>query len=190
MTWKPSRILKSLPRVMAGVSLLSALCFAGTLVDKRDGTSYKTVKLGKQVWMAENLNFKTPGSKCFNGDDCATCGRFYRWKEAREICPDGWHLPVKGELDALLKLGPKNLQSANGFNLKVTGSFGGQDDVVYNADNSFIWSDTFVDECGEGDEGIIDCSYTYVLRNSHFGISIVEEFFDADVLYSVRCVKD
>lgn len=185
-----SQFLKSLISVFAWGTLLPSLCLAGTLVDKRDGMSYRTVELGKQVWMAENLNFKTSGSKCFNDTDCATYGRFYHWQEAREICPDGWHLPVKGELDALLRIGPKNLQAANGFALKFTGSFGGQDEIAYNADISFIWSDTFVDECGDNIEGVIDCSYAYVLRNSRFGISIVEEYFDADVFYSVRCVKD
>lgn len=48
MTWKPSRILKSLPRVMAGVSLLSALCFAGTLEIKGTGRHTKPSNWGNK----------------------------------------------------------------------------------------------------------------------------------------------
>jgi len=180
--------LKYFPGILGGLLVLSTCCFADQMTDKRDGQKYRTVKLGKQTWMAQNLNFKAAGSKCNEEKGCAALGRFYRWEEAKKVCPDGWHLPVKGELDAILKLGPRTLQDESGFALRLVGSFGGQDDVVYNEDDSYLWSSTEVNECdGEGEMG---CLYTYTLRNSHFGISVGEEHFDADVLYSVRCVKD
>jgi hypothetical protein len=34
--------------------------------DKRDGKKYKTVKIGKQTWLAENLNYNAEGSVCPN----------------------------------------------------------------------------------------------------------------------------
>ena len=169
--------------------LLVGQSLAGQLVDKRDGTVYKTVKVGNKVWMAEKLNYKVPRSYCYDGDDCSKFGRYYRWEDAKKICPEGWHLPVQGELVSLLNNGPKFVLNPNGFAMQLSGSFGGQDEISYAEENAYLWSSTYVDECGE-DSDVIDCSYTYVLRSSHFGVSVVEEYFDADVYYSVRCVKD
>lgn len=108
----------------------------GKFTDKRDGRTYKTVAIGLQTWMAENLNYKVADSYCYNGKDsnCATYGRLYTWAAAmdsaglssssakdcgkgkicaptypvRGVCPEGWHLPTYGEWETLLTAADSN----------------------------------------------------------------------------------
>ncbi|MEM6814349.1 MAG: FISUMP domain-containing protein [Bacteroidota bacterium] len=76
----------------------------GTFTDPRDGEVYKTITFVRELhsgeirrtWYAENVKFKTPGSRCYKetGEYCNQFGRLYNYEQANLACPKGWHVPT------------------------------------------------------------------------------------------------
>ena len=112
----------------------------GTMTDVRDGKTYRTVEIGEQVWMAENLNYAGPNddiSRCYE-DVPAACevgGRLYSLSVVDTVCPSGWHVPQKEEFETLLMTvgGIDNasnaLKSIGGW----TNDYGGSDAYGFSA---------------------------------------------------------
>ena len=105
MTISLSLRVTTLPAILAAV-LLTAVGALGqqAFTDTRDRKSYRTVSVGGQNWMAENLNYAAGGSKCYGNkpENCEKYGRLYDWKTARTACPAGWRLPSDADWNKLI----------------------------------------------------------------------------------------
>ena len=92
----------------ANVSITSAALTSTT--DARDGQTYQVVRIGDQVWFAENFNLNTntadSTSSWYYDDDQATnearYGRLYTWFVAQVIAPEGWRLPSAADYETLV----------------------------------------------------------------------------------------
>jgi len=187
----------------ATLLLTSTAAFAqqkGTFTDPRDKKNYKTVKIGNQTWMAENLNYDAKGSECYDNKpaNCQKFGRLYNWDTALESCPSGWHLPSKSEWEVLdkavggEKVAGKKLKSKNGWNNNGNGTdefgfsalpggfFGSFNNIFLNVgDDGYWWSSS--------EERSYDAYYHGILYRGE------DAYWNNGYKYyllSVRCVRD
>jgi len=85
----------------------------GTLFDTRDGQSYPVVKIGNQIWLAENFRYLPSKEKgdpydtscVYNNDNSYLdkgYGGLYDWNTANNIAPEGWRLPNNKDFEELV----------------------------------------------------------------------------------------
>jgi uncharacterized protein (TIGR02145 family) len=170
-----------------------------------DGNVYKTIKIGSQVWMAENLRVTryrngdpipfvnntstwgglTSGAYCYPNNDHANVEEYgilyngYAVSDSRNIAPAGWHIPADSEwqqlIDFLGEEAYQKFQQGDGFSAKRAGSH-----YAYDADYGGylgfgIWANWWT---------ATGAKYSLL----HTSVSIHTYYKNSG--YSVRCVKD
>lgn len=171
------------------------------LFDDRDGRTYRTVTIGTQTWMAENLNYENEDSFCFEYEDenCEWYGRLYPWESAQSACPDGWHMPSPEEFSTLIDLaGGKAVAGARlksmegweagavstddyGFTALPAGRRGYYQDFTDKTLGAYFWSNSRVQNS--------TAAYNMDLRFNSDS-AMVRDNPDASDGNSVRCVRD
>jgi len=130
--------------VMAATAVVQGSGASDSFTDSRDGTTYRTVRIGNKTWMAQNLNFQTDNSWCYedNADNCQAYGRLYDWNTAMKVCPAGWRLPGKADLNNLIRIAGgetagKKLKSkpptADDTEIPIASTWNGTDDFGFSA---------------------------------------------------------
>ncbi|OFY27136.1 MAG: hypothetical protein A2275_14650 [Bacteroidetes bacterium RIFOXYA12_FULL_35_11] len=165
----------------------------GTMTDSRDKKTYKTVTIGTQTWIAENMKFNTGKNFwCYQNksENCDKYGGLYGWEASKTVCPPGWHLPSKTEWEKLFEAaggeGPKaysNLVEGGkmGFNASFIGSLG--DSIKFYDFGMYGYYRTKTET-----EKYADYSW-YVSFGKKNKMAVVYNDYKADGV-AVRCVKD
>jgi uncharacterized protein (TIGR02145 family) len=169
----------------------------------------KTVTIGTQTWLAENLNIETEDSWCYENspNNCAKYGRLYTWEAAMSACEllgSGWHLPSRAEwVELAIAAGGTGTYGTGGEagkKLKATSGWDGSsgngtneygfsalpggrrsynDGSFYSAGNFGYWWTATEYSDGLAYFRLMDYYYDYV-----------REGYDKDIGFSVRCVGD
>ncbi|HRQ28532.1 MAG TPA: FISUMP domain-containing protein [Saprospiraceae bacterium] len=200
---------------MRSIAFILALCLpmflTGQTVKDVDGNVYKTVKIGDQTWMAENLRVTktSDGTSIVSWapqdleSSVAEYGRMYDWETANKVCPSGWHLPSDEEWQKMIDFlgGPmiaggkikeagtdhwktpnKGATNETGFTALPNG-FRNKKGKYFNFKNNlaYWWSSTPMET---------DLAYGVYIT---YGEPIIYRYyfsFTRDMGFSVRCVKD
>ncbi|MCL2219570.1 MAG: fibrobacter succinogenes major paralogous domain-containing protein [Chitinispirillia bacterium] len=194
---QPQQQVKSVQKQSA-VFVAASSVSLGTFTDSRDGKTYRTVRIGNQTWMAENLNYQTDKSSCYKNKDknCQKYGRLYDWNTAMSACPAGWRLPSNNDWDDLIqtaggyKIVGGKLKSKTGW----SGKGNGTDDFSFSAlpggfrrsggfygvgKYSYWWSAT---------ENDVSSAWSRYIYYGSGGVGRYDR--DKTRSFSLRCLKD
>ncbi len=147
----------------------------------------KTIKIGKQVWMAKNLDVDIPGSYTYaNPQHTTMYGRLYTYQAAQKACPEGFRLPTTADWDELIQElggeevagGKLKLSGQSGFNALYGGYANGSNYLFVGTFGGF-WSASSYDT---------DHAWYYFFTNK--GDQITKSFFNKNYAFSVRCIKN
>ena len=174
----------------------------GEFTDIRNDSIYKTIEIGNQIWMAENLAFSIDsGIGSWNRD--TTYGFLYTWETAMKAAPDGWHLPTKDEWEILIDyLGGREVAggrmkdsefwehpntdgiNSSGFTARPAGyrniaNYAGEKFFLGEGRWGYWWSST-----------LDSSSFAWSVRLHNSEASAITNDYNPNMGFSIRCVKD
>ncbi|MEN8229229.1 MAG: fibrobacter succinogenes major paralogous domain-containing protein [Bacteroidota bacterium] len=175
---------------------------SGTITDI-EGTSYKTVTIGQQEWMAENLKTikfndgkeipleedmtqwvrtTSPAYSFYDNDPSnqTSYGGLYNWHTVNtgKLCPEGWRVPTDDDWTELIyALGDINQFPAT-FGGYRYGYYWGAGIFYEAGDNGYWWTST-------------KCTDTHIWSRtiSKKYHKIYRSYFEKNNGFSVRCIK-
>ena len=159
-----------------------------TMKDKRDNKTYQLKSVGGKLWMAQDLNYETSNSKCFNDENsnCDKYGRLYNYSAATRACPQGWKLPSREEAQTLL--------NADDYPWSYSGRCK-TGECGFTGDMGFHWT-TATPQNGDKNyaEGKESNAVILVEKAPDYGDKDDDKKFfqvdDKDKFFSVRCVQE
>ena len=193
----------------------------GTMTDPRDGKVYRTVVVNGLTWLAENLNFYDTTdypllkkSHCYNDDEknCELLGRLYARDAVMNdsrcsfgelcdlglgpvqgICPEGWHIPTKVEVEGLITFVGKNnareIMSVNGWSSSISPlrdtyglSFAGEGNISGTEFVSLGWY-------GHSWIYVASISQNYFVIQGVENYLFLNDYSDKEVYVATRCIK-
>ncbi len=156
------------------------------IVDSRDNQKYRTILIGSQIWIVQNMNYAVEGSIC---DSCDVYGRLYSHSTAEKACPAGFVLPTFADYKALQNLSDKNQDWRSAFGWEF-----GNDRFGFAAIPSGFFSrkDFLVKRRGEmAGYWIAESRGAFALRlkidqKENLNVDALED----DYGFSVRCIQE
>lgn len=189
----------------------------GEFIDYRNNQTYRTVEIGSQTWLAENLNYQGIQGACYdnNSNYCTTFGYLYTWENALKACPNGWRLPSDqdwSDLELFLGADPQEIEYDNEYR-------GGQANVGGKLKDTKLWKSPNTDATNEtgfsalpGEmrqwdgsfaDKINDAAYFWTSTTSTYRSDLAyfrrldyengatqKDHIRKDVSFSVRCLKN
>lgn len=175
----------------------------GIFTDHRDGQTYNVIKIGKQIWFAENYRGECDGVHVYDCDldNLDNYGALYNWDSAMSEVPEGWRLPSKKDFKELCDYAEKATNAEDdidlmsdtddwdGFKGKNTFGFNAKPAGYYEAEDAEFQDIGIETAFWTSDEDNDDEAFTmkvggYILRAGFDNSSSKENGF------SVRYVKD
>jgi len=148
----------------------------------------KTIKIGNQIWMAENMDVDIKGSWVYDNNpaNSETYGRLYNWQAANKVCPAGWHLPSDKEWAKLFEA--FGGESEAGKQLKLEGSSGFKAPYGGYCNGKSFWF--LLQYVGYWSSSSYDDGHAWLHFMTNKDNTVTTTYFNKNYGFSVRCVKD